>query len=474
MGDGIIRFDENGYIDTCNPAAERLFGYAACELIGQSIDAVLRKYPDREQDGYRKDGTSVPLEVTTSETVVDGKPSFIVVARDVSARREAEAQREALAQSEKLRALGQMASGIAHDLNQSLMLVAAYGDLARAALQQPNVDLNEVRKLVTTTTQAALDGGETVKRLLLFTRAPFDAERQAFDLTAVARDAVQLTAPRWRDAAQAEGRPISLHIESSADPIVEGSAGRMREVLTNLIFNAVDAMPRGGSIRITVGVENGTAVLSIRDSGVGMTPELQARIFEPFFTTKGASGTGLGLAMVFGIVEQHGGRIDVQSAPGMGTTFRISLPSCTATAVPAGAAVREAPAVRGTTRPLSVLAVDDEPAMTQAVVRMLRPSGHHVTVAASGEEAINKLSSAHFDVIVSDMGMGAGMNGWELANVVRARWPGVRFVLATGWGAAIETAEAQAKGVQAVLAKPYRPADLEQVLASLDGERLAA
>ena len=250
----------------------------------------------------------------------------MVHTEDVTEAKQAEQQREAMAQSEKLRALGQMASGIAHDLNQSLMLVASYSELARQALVQDPPKLAELEDLLTTTTQAALDGGETVKRLLLFTRAAPEQDGKRVDLSSVVRDAAQLTAPRWRDAAQAEGRPISLHIEAEGHPTIQGSPARLRELMTNLIFNAVDALPTGGTIRLRVVAEDGQGIIEVTDSGVGMSAEVQARVFEPFFTTKGEGGTGLGLAMVFGIVEQHGGHIEVRSAPGDGTTFRITFP----------------------------------------------------------------------------------------------------------------------------------------------------
>jgi CheY-like chemotaxis protein len=213
--------------------------------------------------------------------------------------------------------------------------------------------------------------------------------------------------------------------------------------------------------------EDGHGIIEVIDSGVGMSAEVQERVFEPFFTTKGDGGTGLGLAMVFGIVEQHGGHINVRSAPGEGTTFRISVPlldesSAVAAPSPNLSVQLETP------RPLRVLVVDDEPMMTKAVVRMLKPAGHVVSVAASGEEALDRLAEQTFDVVVSDMGMGAGMNGWELADAVKGRWPGIRFLLATGWGAAIGPDEAQARGVEAVLAKPYHPTELLQALARTD------
>jgi PAS domain S-box-containing protein len=477
--DGILITDSGGRIVVANVAVCALLGYTAEELADMRQPDVLE--PDvsaaplqlegellskrdfcQETRLRRKDGTFVPVDVSLT-VLSDGSHQLIL--RDITERRQAERQRESLAQSEKLRALGQMATGIAHDLNQSLMLVASYSELAQQALNHEPPHLGELRELFTTATQAALDGGETVKRLLLFTRATREKERQPVNLSSVIRDAMQLTAPRWRDAAQAEGRPITLRVEAQGHPTIEGSPARIREMMTNLIFNAIDALPTGGTIRLRAAADHGQGIVEVIDSGVGMSPEVQTRVFEPFFTTKGEAGTGLGLAMVFGIVEQHGGHIEVQSRLGSGTTFRITFPL----GDPPSAEVEPSP---GSTvqmepqRPLRVLAVDDEPMMTKAVVRMLRPSGHLVSVAASGEEALEQLATRTFDVVVSDMGMGAGMNGWELADAVKRQWPEVRFLLATGWGAAIDPTEAHAKGVESVLAKPYRLADLEQALAA--------
>ena len=176
--------------------------------------------------------------------------------------------------------------------------------------------------------------------------------------------------------------------------------------------------------------------------------------------------------MVFRIVEQHGGHIEVRSAPGDGTTFRITLPLVEASEDPVGEALLEAsptpPAQLEPPRPLRVLVVDDEPMMTRAVLRMLKPSGHLVSMAGSGEEALRMLTAQTVDVVVSDMGMGAGMNGWDLAEAVRSRWPGVRFLLATGWGAALDPGEARSRGVDAVLAKPYQTVELLRALSRVN------
>jgi PAS domain S-box-containing protein len=473
------RVDDDFVMEDCNEAAatssgnlSMWLGKRASECLDTQAVGMLRECFAQQRALPRREITR-PHRVTGEEQSICASYVFVppemvmVHIEDVTEARRAERQQASLAQSEKLRALGQMASGIAHDLNQSLMLISSYGDLARSALDQDPLNLEELRVLLTTATQAALDGGETVKRLLMFTRNSGERGREPVNLAHVLEEAAHLTAPRWRDAAQAEGRPIVLHVQADAQPTIEGSPARIREVMTNLIFNAVDALPEGGAIGLRVALEGALAVVEVSDSGDGMSAEVQARVFEPFFTTKGQAGTGLGLAMVFGIVKQHDGEITVRSSPGAGTTLRMTFPSVQAPLqLESLRAALESTAARRPERALRVLAVDDEPAMTKAVSRMLRPAGHVVKMAASGEEALAMLAAEPFDVVVSDMGMGAGMNGWELVAQVKRDWPAMRFLLATGWGAAIDPAEARSKGVESVLAKPYVAVDLLRALAA--------
>lgn len=358
------------------------------------------------------------------------------------------------ARVEALRALGQMAGGIAHDLNQSLGLISGYSDIAQHALERTPLDVAALRSALPLIRTAALDGGETVKRLLAWTRLRPDDDSQIFDLGSLLRDVADLTAPRWRDATQLEGRPISLFVEVDGDTTVTGRQSAIREALTNLVFNAVDAMPEGGTIRLSARRVGSSVETLVTDSGVGMPPEVVARIFDPFFTTKGDLGTGLGLAQVRSIVEDHGGTLVVKSMPGQGAVIGMRLPgpqldpqkTCVETpsdpAGPLEAALR-------------VLAVDDEPAMTTMVRTILQGAGHTVVTAQSAEEALEVLRAESFDLVVSDMGLGAGMNGWQLAEHVRRSFPTTRFMLATGWGAQIDPAEAAGKGVDAVVSKPY-------------------
>ncbi|MFN8636473.1 MAG: response regulator, partial [Chloroflexota bacterium] len=213
-------------------------------------------------------------------------------------------------------------------------------------------------------------------------------------------------------------------------------------------------------IALRARAEADAVVIEVADTGLGIPPETKERIFEPFFTTKGEHGTGLGLPMVFGVVERHAGEINVESGVGRGTTVRLRLP-----AVQARPEQPAAPAVAAAVNPHAILVVDDEPQIRQMLERILHVDGHTVVAVASGEEALEVLQARAFDLLISDIGLGTGMNGWELVDRVHARWPRLRVLLVSGWGAEIDPEEAAARGVDAVLSKPYRFADLRRTIA---------
>jgi PAS domain S-box-containing protein len=496
---GVTVQDPEGRLVATNPAAEELFGTTLEQMRGQQpwtlwayanedgselapeerpeVRALRTRQVVRDQVVRltRPDGAVRWIRVTAVPVFDDsGRPVQVVSSLvDLTERKEAEKERQQLARSEKLRALGQLASGVAHDLNQSLGIIAGYCDVITQALDRAPVELPEVRETLGMVAQAAMDGGETVKRLLMFARAHEEGERQRLDLGALLTDVARLTAPRWRDASQIEGQPIQVEVRVEGDLAIEGWPANLRAAFTNLVLNAVDAMPRGGLItlgarRVDPSPSSGQAAeieVTVADNGTGMPPEVQARVFEPFFSTKGEKGTGLGLAMVYGVVDQHGGRIGLESTVGRGTTFRIVLPATGP--VVAGRAQRVAVAAPRRRR---ILAVDDEPSLRQLIPRLLGQDGHEVAVAASGEEALTYLereaaAGRPFELVISDLGMGPGMNGWELAEQVRRRFPGVRFTLATGWGEQIDPQTARQRGVMAVLSKPYRLRDLKRLVA---------
>jgi two-component system cell cycle sensor histidine kinase/response regulator CckA len=363
-----------------------------------------------------------------------------------------------------------MAGGIVHDLNQNLNLIVGHAQIALRGLEGQageGAAPVELRELLAIIAQSAIEGAEKLKRLQSYTKPADGGPPERFELGELMRETAQLTSPRWKDMPQAQGRPIRLLLEIEGETAVIGRPVTVREAITNLIFNAVDAMPEGGVLRLAVRREDGDVVAEVTDNGTGMPPEVRARLFEPFFTTKGAGGTGLGLVNVFGAVEQHDGRIDVDTAPGRGTTFSLRFPAAPFLAsaapprtltdgLPAARPVRraDAPPPRSE-RPQRILVVDDEPRMCRMVVRMLQPGGHEVVEAYSAEEALTHLKAGHFDQLISDLGLGPGMNGWELAERVRDEHPRTRFVLATGWGGSIDAERARAFNVAAIVGKPY-------------------
>ena len=395
----------------------------------------------------------------------DGRAVRLVgVARDNSARREGQTLRHAQAQGERLRALGEMASGVAHDLNQSLALITGYSDMARQELSLDSPELDRIREMVEITAQAAVEGGHAVRGLLSFVRSQeLMAETQTVNVNELLQEAARLTAPRWRDAPQVESRPISLSVDADAELTVSGSPAGLREAITNLIFNAVDALPSGGSIELHALREFGRAIIEVRDTGMGIPADVLPHIFDPFFTTKGEHGTGLGLPQVTTIVQRHGGTVEVDSDEHRGTTFRLSLPVSDAetTRREGRLAERKLPPPQQTIR---ILVVEDEQQLARMASLVLNQRGHQAVVANTGEQAVAFLEKEPaFDLVISDLGLGPGRNGWDLAETVRHRWPDTRFVLVTGWGAAIDLAEARARGVDRVIAKPYRIAELRQV-----------
>ncbi|MCC7372765.1 MAG: PAS domain S-box protein [Chloroflexi bacterium] len=425
----VVASDSTGRITYWNHAAEALLGWQADEVVGKRIADLnpppheLPKDPDwwsrhrepgpsvRELTGARRDGSTFPSSLTSWPIFgPDGEAiGRVTVLADLTERLEAERQRDLYQQGEKLRALGQMAGGVAHDLNQALGVASGYVQLAQDELRSlpPSPERARLLEHLTTAAQATVQGADTVKRLLAFARQQEIGEPEIVDVSTVVEEAARFTAPQWRDRAQADGRPIELTLDISGKLHVRGWADSLREALVNLIFNAVDAMPEGGAIHMTSSREGTMVVVAVSDTGTGMPPDVQARIFEPFYTTKGEAGTGLGLAMVFGIVERLGGKIGVRSAEGQGTTFTLRLP--VATELAAAPAPAEHPAEAP---PARILVVDDEPPLAMLLAVALRRAKHQVDTAPSGERALDLLAAAPYDMVISDLSLGAGINGW--------------------------------------------------------------
>jgi PAS domain S-box-containing protein len=478
---GIAEIDIFGTIVRANAAFYRLFGTSSpaeqpwhvISLVAEEDRELVRSAAiQAQQSGMpslrgevrfrRLDGSTFWGNVNISVVFDENRqPLFgITLIEDISAQKEAAQRAQFMAHAEKLQALGQMASGVAHNVNQSLGLIAGHSQLALAELDRLTPNLARLRESLLLIRQAVEEGAATTKRLLAFARPGAAGAPALIDVGALLEDVARLTAPRWRDLPQQEGRPIQLTVQAEPGLIVEGWPEALHEALFNLVFNAVDALPAGGRIALTAHREDEEAIIEVADTGTGIPEELLGQIFEPFFTTKGERGTGIGLPTVFRIVERHRGTIAVRSKVGAGSTFTIRLPISAETAPPPAPPAR---AEHGPTQ--RVLVVDDDPRIADMVRQMLELDHHDVATAGSAEEALRRLEADRFDLVICDLGLGAGMNGWELAATVRHRWPGTRFILATGWGADLDPAEAHMRGVDAIIAKPFTIADLRRQLA---------
>lgn len=367
-------------------------------------------------------------------------------------------------QQERLRAVGTMASGIAHDINNALSPVALYTQ----SLLEGDENLSpRARSYLETTQRAIEDVAHTVARLRDFYR---QREQQAphtpVQLNQLAQHAIDLTRARWSDMSMKAGVVIKVKPDLARDlPSVMGAEPEIREALVNLILNAVDAMPEGGDITVRTTFSGKTARLEVADTGAGMTEETRRRCLEPFFTTKGERGTGLGLAMVYGIAQRHNAGIEIESTLGKGTTVSMvfRLPEVVE------AAPKQAAASTGPTKKHNLLLVDDDPLVLQSLRTTLEIEGHKVTTANDGQKGIDTFKAEHergnkFSVVVTDLGM-PHVDGRKVAAAIKAISPATPILLLTGWGQGM-TQEETPQHVDGVLGKPPRLRDLRAALAA--------
>ncbi len=467
-GDAIVSVDGEGKIRGWNPAAERIFGQAVDQVVGQPFAglvppdplrnaraALSRENPVRAFDvtTKRADGRPLNLAVTLSYLPGrDGGPAgMLAIVRDMTTQREIEAQ---MHQSERLTALGQMAGGIAHDFNNLLQAILGYAQLM--ARSPGNADV--VRRGLEVIEKAANGGAETVRRIQKFARLRPDEPFVTMDLNQVVRDSLAITRPRWEEKKVKGGVPLQLELELGPVPVVMGRPAELNEVITNLVLNAIDAMPKGGTLRIRTRLgDHRHAVITVADTGMGMSDEVRKKVFDPFFTTKGEEGTGLGLSVSHSIVERHGGDLKVDSRPGEGTTFTITLPIGMN---PSGETTQGGEP--GIERKGRILLVDNDPQVLSILGEMLKDAGHHVLPVPSGPEALRVFVPDAFDLVITNVGM-PGMSGWDVAEQLRTRDPNVPVIFITGWGLQEEDqARCRRLGISALLFKPVPPPELHR------------
>jgi PAS domain S-box-containing protein len=487
--DAIITIDERGIIQSFSQAAEKLFGYAAGEVIGQNVKVLMPEPYQSEHDGYlsrykrtgekhiigigravkaqKKNGTVFPMELAVGEVGEPGRNRiFTGFIRDLTARQKME---EDLRQAQKMEAVGQLTGGLAHDFNNLLTAISGNHEMLERRLTDPTQ-----RELLKEAQEATELGAQLSRRLLAFgRRTPLRAE--PIDLGAIAAsmsDMIRRTL----------GATIALETVFEPElPLTMCDPGQVENVLLNLAINARDAMPQGG--RLIVETKSATLVaahaadhldvppgdyvlLSVTDTGTGMTEEVRRRAFEPFYTTKGpGAGSGLGLSMVHGFVKQSGGHVDIDSQLGRGTTIRIYLPAHDGSQTDAQST--PVPAALARNREL-VLAVEDDARVRRVSLRRLKDLGYDVIEADSGPAALAIIEDgAAFDLLFTDVVMAGGMSGIELAQKARELRPDLKVLFTSGYADPALMSQALLEENVAWLSKPYTTAELDQKLREL-------
>lgn len=375
---------------------------------------------------------------------------------------------DTILQQERLRALGQMASGIAHDINNAISPVTLYTD---ALLEQESQMSAQGRDYLRIIRRAIDDVGQTVARMREFYRQRERSNDLApLELNPLVNQVLALTSARWRDLPQERGIVIDVRTElPSGLPRIFGTESDIRDALTNLIFNAVDAMPDGGTLTLHTRQVSQAVELEVRDTGAGMDEETRRRCFEPFFTTKGERGTGMGLAMVYGMAQRHDAQIEIDSALGVGTAVRVQF-----RAAPSAAMAAAKPLATRPHRPLQLLVIDDDPLVAQSLLHVLNHEGHSVTTADGGQAGIDAFAAAfkegrRFDVVMTDLGM-PYVDGRAVAAAVKALSPHTPILLLTGWGQRLSTEQTVPEHVDRLLSKPPKLVELSAALAQLTAD----
>jgi PAS domain S-box-containing protein len=470
--DPICAIDTKGRFMWLNTASTETSGYSTDELIGhhhleliypadrdmarENFEGALNGEPCSYEVRYlTRDGEVRDALYYNAPLVIEGRTTGVLgITRDITEHKQ---QQRRAAQADKLRALGQLASGVAHDFNNALAAI-----LGRAQLMRRQVQSEALTRNLDIIQTAAEDAAATVRRIQTFARKSQEKEFELLDAGGLLHDAVEITRTRWENEARMRG--LHYDVELLAEPAhcyTMGNASELREVFVNLIVNAVDAMPYGGQLSISCARKDNRLRLNFTDTGMGIPEDVRERIFEPFYTTKGAHGTGLGLAVSYGIIERHEGMINVESEVGRGTTFEIDLPASEV----AHARV-ETSEDQAAVPALSILVVDDEDFVRDTLAEMLVILNHKVMTASSGPKALETLAAGRFDMVFTDLSM-PEMDGWEVAREIRRRWPGTHIVLVTGYGKQTTPAPNEKHLVDGVIGKPFDFSQVTETIATV-------
>jgi PAS domain S-box-containing protein len=479
--DAILVEDYRGVVLDVNPAAcrlhkmsrEELIGKSAAVLVPESIRNVARRefvkwttgdITSQENKSLASDGQVIPVEIRASRIHYAGRPAMLFHVRDITQHKKAEdalrdtnqqlahalkklAQTQELnIQRERLHAVGHMASGIAHDFNNALAPILGFTEL----LLRPGAldDREKAAGYLKLIHMAASDSKRVIAGLREFYRQKDEeGEFAPVSINHIIQQVVSLTEPKWKTQAQNRGLTIEVKTELGVIPQITASEAGLREMLANLVFNAVDAIRGDGCITLRSLIRDQSVILQVADTGSGMSEKVRTRCFEPFFSTKAEHGTGLGLSMVYGVVQRHGGTIDIQSKPGEGTTVTVSLPLNKSQSTARLQSVERQPPAS-----FRILVVEDDPLVREVVCAQLEEDKHRPDSAEDGVEGLEKFKAGTYDLVLTDRAM-PRMNGDQLAAEIKKIRPEMPVILLTGFG---DTLEEDSTGpVDLVVGKPF-------------------
>lgn len=471
--DGVCVIGDDYRFKYVNEKLAAIQGYSRDELIGKDM----RDYIDEESRNLiikrenqikrgikvsrhfelnilRKDGEKRNVEIS-ARRIKDskGEANIIIILKDITEKKKMEEQ---LVQSEKLRALGEMASGVAHDFNNALAAI-----LGNTQLLIYTVKEKEVIESLKIIEKVARDSANTVKRLQGFTRRKIDGEIDKVDVNLAINDVIEITKPKWKNEMQAKGINIEISTDLKAVNNARGNPSELKEVITNLIFNSIEALPQGGRIEIKTFDKNEKVFIEVSDNGIGINEDVRKKIFEPFFTTKPFTNSGLGLSLSYGIIKRFEGNIFVESEEGEGSIFTIELP-----------AVKVQDEHKSTDNILEftnngkkakILIIEDEEMVRDVINKIVSKEGHEVTIAKDGEEGIRLFKEKRFDIVLTDLGM-PGFSGWDVCKIIKNIDPKITIGMITGWGMELNQDRLRDYGVDFLISKPF---DTKNILAHL-------
>ena len=476
--DAIICIDEKGIIFLWNESAEKIFGYSKYEIIGQPLTTIVpEKYQTAYQEGFNlfstsdkntisdkpvevsgitKAGVIIPTELSVSSYKAENEQlALIGIVRDLTERKRIE---DILLRSQKLKSMGMITSGIAHEFNNILAIVKGFA----TQIKKKCGNDEKLEKRVDTIIKATNDGVEIVRRMREYTNLELDnANFVPTDMRLLIKQSIGFTMPRWQNIANANGIHYKIDTDGfSKELCIMCNQSELREVLVNIINNALDAMPGGGSLSFHTWAEEKTLFVTISDTGMGMGKTVQRNVFDPFFTTKIGVGTGLGMSTAYGIVVRHGGEIEVESEEGKGSRFTIRLPLSNEIAKPEATFEQEQELKA---EGLRMLIVDDEQEICDLLSEYFLEDGHNVKSVNTGDMAIKLLETESFDLVLSDLVM-PEVTGYDIIETIGTLEKKPKVGIITGWEDAYKTEKGETLKADFIVRKPINFSELTRCI----------